>query len=366
MKSQKKYTILSFISLFFWVSCQFTQEEKHQLEEDNSIESTSQKDDHPELVNASENIKKQLTAYYSDLAREEIDAADYYATEVQTFFNQKGLSRKQIQKSLENGFKRVENRNLTLDENSLQITREGDLYQARFSGNVSYTKSSDKSVVEESFSNLVTFNSNFEILRYESIDASQLVKEDEPSPASQVNSLTKRGDQAGPEAFQSHLQAFLQYWKTNNSADIQTFIHPDIGFYYITRPGAMDAVYHGKKFDEVFKEAYTPWVPGLFKQISCNPKFEEIPEFDCDGFSKEGCFVTSLSSYTRASELMKALTQSEVGKFSKEMDLGVEEAEGKVSYQVIVTDQALSMSWGNIQGKWYLLFLDVATYDCSA
>ena len=366
MKSKKKYTILFLFSLFCWVSCQPTHEEKQQLEEEKSNESANSHQEQPELIAASENIKKQLTAYYSDLAREEINVADYYAPEVRTFFKQKGLSRDQIQKSLENGFQRVENRSLSLDENSLQITQDGDLYQARFSGNVSYTRSSDKSIVEESFSNQVTFNSNFEILSYESIDASQLVVKDEPSPGSPVKSVTKRRDPAGPEAFQGHLQAFLQYWKANKNADIQTYIHPNIGFYYITRPGAMDAVYHGKNFEEVFKEAYTPWVPGLLKQISCKPKFEEIPEFDCDGFSKEGCFVASLSSYSRASELMKALTQSEVGKFSKEMDLGVEKAEGMVSYQVIVTDQALSMSWGTIQGKWYLLFLDVATYDCSA
>ena len=363
MKSLIKFPILLSMLAIYLVSCQFSQQETEQVEQEEVVEKETPSQQEKLLGEKSEDIKKQLLAYYQDLAKEKINASDYYAPTVQTFFNQKNVSRDQIQKSLENGFKTVENRSLALNETSLQVTQEGETFEAKFSGKVSYTKSSDKSKVEETFTNRVTFNPDLQILSYESIDASQLVTEDQPEPARKVANKATASEE---ELFQGHLATFLQAWQNGKSSIAQEYIHPKIGFYYITRPGAMDAVYHGTSFESVFKEAYTPWVPGLMKQISCTPAFENLPEFDCESFSKEGCFAEKPTKYNRASQLMKALTQSKVGKFSKEMDRGVEEAEALVTYQVVATDQAVSMSWGNIKGNWYLLFLDVATYDCSA
>lgn len=363
MKSLIKILILYSVLGTFVGACQFSQSETETADQKETIENVEPSQEEKILSEKSEGIKKRLLAYYQDLAKEDINASDYYAPIVQTFFNQKNVSSDQIQKSLENGFKTVEDRNLALNENSLQITQQGETYEARFSGNVSYTKSADKSKVEEAFTNRVIFTPDLQILSYESIDASQLVKKDRSEPARTVANKSAASEE---DLFQGHLASFLQAWQSGNSTSAQEYVHPEMGFYYITRPGAMDAVYHGKDFESVFKEAYTPWVPGLMKQISCEPAFEDLPEFDCESFSKEGCFADKSRAYNRASQLMKALTQSKVGKFSRAMDQGVEKAEALVSYQVVATDQAISMSWGNIKGSWYLLFLDVATYDCSA
>lgn len=331
--------------------------------EPTSSDLAAQEDDPLTAVKTS--IENRLNAYYADLSAEKIAVEKYYAPTVEKFFKQSRLSRAQIATSLENGFKAVENRTLSVDSPSLQVSQKGANFVAIFSGKVAYVRSATKESISESFRNQVTFNSDLQIIGYESLAATQntqtpQIRTKQDKKISKPNSSTDR------ELFASRLGDFLQAWEGGNATKLSSFIDPQRGFYFINRPGAIDAVDHGKSFEEVFKKAYTPYTAQMLKDASCEPQFEELPKFDCDGFSKNGCFVVQTNSYNRASVIMKSLTNSKIGRFSQQMDTEVSQAEQRVDYQVLITDKAISMGWGKIDNEWYLLFLDIATYDCSA
>ena len=355
------------LAVFMFNACQYV-DQKATDEKPSDPPHTGNSDiENQQNSSISDAISDRLNAYYSDLSAENIEVNKYYAPTVNRFFNQSQLSREQISRSLQNGFESVENRSLSIDENSLQVSEEGSNYVATFSGRVDYTKSSDKKRVSESFKNQVTFNSELQIIGYESLASTQEAKPSNlPRKQTSKESSSKLSTESEQDRFSLRLSQFLQAWETGSRSKIQSFIDPQIGFYFINRPGAIDAVHQGKSFDEVFKKAYTPYAEKMLQDASCAAQFAPLPEFDCEGFSKNGCFISETTSYNRASQIMKALTKSKVGKFSQQMDLEVSRVEKRVGYQVLITDQAISMGWGKVNNQWYLLFLDIATYDCSA
>jgi len=347
--------------MFWLVACESTPEKPAETpasEPTAAVEDSTVQDSRQQIYTS---IEQKLNQYYRDLSREQIEVSNYYAPRVEKFFSQSDISRDQVSTSITNGFKSVEGRKITLDPSSLEVNQEGENYVATFAGQVTFTRTSDKTQVSERFRNRILFNPDLLITQYESLGTEQEKKE---APSSQRTLTNTLSDQEN--TFDTALSKFLKAWNNGTGQMADGFIHPRKGFVYITRPGAMDAVYQGESFAAVFKEAYTPWVPGLMAKATCAPVYEALPEFDCENFSKEGCFVAKTDSYNRASYLMQVLTESDLGRFSKQMQNEVEALEKMITYQVVITDQSLSMCWGKENGKWYLLVLDIATFDCSA
>jgi len=236
-----------------------------------SVDSTSSS-----LNEIRSDISEILLSYYNDLSKEKLSDEKYFAERVEYFFGKRNITREEVIQSIRNGFAGVENRIIQIDTESLKVQQQGGQFVAEFSGQVQFTRTSDQSLVNESFYNQVTFNDKLKIVRYESLEAQQDVTQ---NPAS-----------ISREAIQGPSQAildFLDAWHQEDKDQINTFIYPQTGFYYITRPGAMDAIYQGKEFEAVFEKAYTSWTTELLRKASCeDPRQESLPEYDCENFPK--------------------------------------------------------------------------------
>lgn len=302
------------------------------------------------------NISEILLAYYSDLSKEKLSDEKYFAERVEYFFGKRNITREEVIQSIRNGFASVENRTIQIDTVSIKIKQQKVQFVAEFSGQVKFTRASDQSLVDESFYNQVTFNDKLKIVRYESLEAHQDVTQ---KPANIFRKAVSEPSQAIIE--------FLDAWTNEDKEQINTFIYPQTGFYYITRPGAMDAIYQGKEFEAVFEKAYTSWTRELLRKASCeDPREESLPEYDCENFSKAGCFIAENTEYEKVSYLMDVLVKNDLAKFSNQEIQKAKKAESLISHQVVITSSTLSMCWGKVDDKWYIIVLDIASYDCSA
>ncbi len=300
------------------------------------------------------NIKDILLSYYQDLSNERLSEEKYFANNLEYFFGKTDVPREEVAQSIKNGFSEIEDRIIQLDLASLTVTPLNDEIVAEFSGQVQFKRTKEQTVVNESFYNRVTFNQELQIVRYESLDSQQATERTSPQ------NLRESSDPSNA------VKDFLAAWKKGDTEKIQSYIYAQTGFYYITRPGAMDAIYSGQAFDEVFEKAYTSWTPELLRNASCDPQLEDLPEYDCESFSKTGCFIASVDDYQRVSYLMKVLKENDLGKFPVNEIDKAREIEAYISHQVLITNSAMSMCWGKINDQWYILVLDIASYDCSA
>jgi len=309
---------------------------------------------------AQEQIEQILLSYYNDLSEENLSNTTYFAPEVENFFGRENISQQEVVQSVERGFANVEDRIIQIDIPTLEVDQKGDRYVATFSGNVQYTQSSDQALIKERFQNRVTFNREFEIIRYETVENQ---RKSEPSA-----SLSKRSsDNSSADELIVAVQAFIDAIQRGDMSQAETYIDTRSGFYFITRPGAMDAVYKGTSLAKVLEEAYSTRALTLLKRGSCSsPQYESLPTFDCESFSKRGCFIEETQSYDKLSHLMGVLTKNELAKFDTQSITVAKEVETRVTHQVLITDIAVSMSWGRKGDQWYLYILDIASYDCSA
>lgn len=159
---------------------------------------------------------------------------------------------------------------------------------------------------------------------------------------------------------------FIRAIKEENWNRASSFIHPDYGFFYTYRPGAYDAYNYYHSIYEL-KDS-----PGLIlrKLKSLKPgtyKFEKLPKFNCDGFDKEGNFISGEFNYTQPSEIVKIQEELLSTKNTKKQNERIRNLESKVKRYVLFTKSAIvGFAVGKIDGNWYLLVLDNCTYDCSA
>lgn len=305
-----------------------------------------------EMAVATQAIQGKLIAYYTDLSAEQLDETKYYAPVVEQFFGSQQLDREAVGKSVRGGFANIADRTINIDAKSMAIRKEGAVYIAEFSGQQKYTKAADNSSVNERFSNQVTFNEQFEIIRYESLGAQA------------KNSSTQKSAQNTVDAT---VAGFTKAMGAGNIAAAQAFVHPDMGFYYINRPGAMDYMVHCMRINDMLTDPQGAYMKEKFLNMRCSPKRESLPEFDCDKFSKQGCFLAEpAETYQRLSFLMTTLNEYELAEFSPSDIEKARELENTVKMQLVDTTMPAAFYFGEIEGAWYIIAVDVAAYDCSA
>ena len=100
--------------------------------------------------------------------------------------------------------------------------------------------------------------------------------------------------------------------------------------------------------------------------MPCDLQEAAVPKYDCDSWSKEGCFIASKNNYVGISELMKTLQEYDYGEYDAKQINHAKQVEQLISKEIVITEAWMGMFFGNIKGKWYLLVLDAASYDCSA
>ncbi|WP_338766122.1 hypothetical protein WAF17_03130 [Bernardetia sp. ABR2-2B] len=162
--------------------------------------------------------------------------------------------------------------------------------------------------------------------------------------------------------FEQMLEKFLV---TSSDNELKKYIHPQLGFYVNHKPGAISVVEHFTDLDEVYEQL--PHLEPYFKKFSGKePKNEESPKFDCEVFSKEGTFyqkTTSFNEIEKGIEINEHIIEKVHSQKEKEL---AKQTDEKVSHVVVLTDDYLEIGFTSINGKWYMLWFNLAKFDCSA
>ena len=353
MKIPAYLTFLLLTLLIFIIGCGDNNSTNSPPEVENPVVETPVEEDPMEKPR--QKIQGILTNYYHDLENEQIDEKVYFAPTVRQFFGSTDIPRERVGESLKNSFKTIEGRKVDIDMSSLNIRVENGGYVAEFKGNTSFTRSNSGEQVDQPFANRIYFNDDFQITRYQAIE--------EASAANQ-NSRSLAARSAISEV-SSMAQTVLNEFKTGKFNTVANYIHPQQGFYLIGAPGAYRVPYHMNNFKEIFKHG--PWFREGLPIENQQPQAAPLPEFDCgDLFSKEGCFIEEISGYDNISSLMEALIKAEFDIFNDQTIAQAKGIEKMVQVAVVETGASLALYFGESGGKWYLLVVDIATYDCSA
>lgn len=162
--------------------------------------------------------------------------------------------------------------------------------------------------------------------------------------------------------FEQTLQDFLTVPSNNH---LSKYIHPQLGFYINHKPSAISIVEHFNTLDEVYENL--PHLEPYFKKFSNKPpQNEEIPQFDCERFSKQGTFYQTTSSFDeieKGLEVNEKIIEKAHSKEEKEL---AKQTSKKISRVVVLTDDYLEIGFAKLNGKWYMLWFNLAKFDCSA
>lgn len=165
--------------------------------------------------------------------------------------------------------------------------------------------------------------------------------------------------------------------------ELNKYVKPEIGIYYIVRPGAMDAIGFKKKIDtNMFpRNSYTNHLyiadELLLKQI--HQKFftrkDKLPKHSCDepfGWSAEGIFTDIKKKFTPLSNIINGrnskgdiiyeLNKEEVNQYEKiaKQAKKVEAA----SRKIVVTKLNLAFYLYYDNNEWWISIIDVAEATC--
>lgn len=142
-------------------------------------------------------------------------------------------------------------------------------------------------------------------------------------------------------------------------------VHPTTGVYIIHRPGAIDAIAGGKTIAEAASQ-----VAGLLPKLSGIEGAlikEELPAFDCaTEFSKQGYFYQEVSGLKDLSKKYDELVKAGVAEPDQAFLDRLIEADSRTSLLFVSTKESLGLRFAQIEGKWYLIAIDLAQFDCGA
>lgn len=199
---------------------------------------------------------------------------------------------------------------------------------------------------------VVSFSSCSENDNWDAMRSDKLVLAASLNP---TNSTTKN-------EFEKTLDKFLNVSSDN---ELKEYIHPQLGFYVSHKPAAISIVEHFKDLEEVYEQL--PHLETYFKKFNGkNPKNEEIPKFDCEAFSKEGTFYQKIASFDEIEKGIQINEKIIEKVYSKEEKEFAKNNDKKISRIVVLTDDYLEIGFTNIDGKWYMLWFNLAKFDCSA
>ncbi len=301
----------------------------------------------PQSINAQDTILKVLHRYYSDLAAEELHEAIYFAPILERYFSLENKTREEIAEITRRTFKAVDSREIVIDPTSFQINPIGEDYEVIFSGKVNVRYLGETQEKSEAFHNRFVFNKNYRIKIYDKVDGSE-------------NTKSQRASDGLKSGYR--IQQIIERMAAPESMEVT--LDQKVGIYYLHREGAFTQIHHFSTFAQLL-DAY-PAVKEIVSDLSCQMKTESLPLFDCDGFSKEGCFVDKIEGFTLFSEMYQTLEEYELRKVGNDEVQAAKTAQGMVTHQLTETSNSIALFFGKVDGKWRLIAIDAASFDCSA
>lgn len=164
-------------------------------------------------------------------------------------------------------------------------------------------------------------------------DANELIKEAIAEETDTV--LTTAENQAISE--KTFRQATSRMAQNNHNFSFT--ISDNYGVYVITQPGALPKVEHVYQLD--------------LQQFSTAISLEQLPQFSCDhqAYDKEGCFGEAVNPL-HESQLWNYTNMNE-----KEKQAVIAQAE-TIKYTIVDTQHKTTYYFSEIEGEWYLTFVD--------
>ncbi|MEO0899378.1 MAG: hypothetical protein AAFY71_23405 [Bacteroidota bacterium] len=300
-------------------------------------------------------IMKILKDYYVALENESVDIADFYAPVIEKFYGADSFHQDAVLRSLKQSFKSVENRKVEVDWESLTIQKKNNLPVVSFRGTTSFTEVKTGKTKNASFYNQLTFDEDLRILRYEDAEKARAVEQ-----------VQKQVESAGEGQLLQTITIIKSALRKGQLNKIEGFIHPEYGCYLLNKPGAITIPYYCTYVSDFEKNA--SWISKGFSKLCTLPRKGQLPTFTCNTqFSKDGCWFDKLDApYTGISDLMATLNRIKVSRLEVQPQEQIQAFQKKISHQMIDTATGMSIHLGMINGKWYMMILDVATYNCSA
>ncbi len=146
---------------------------------------------------------------------------------------------------------------------------------------------------------------------------------------------------------------------------LDDYVDADLGVHVIHRPGAIDMVQF-----EASIAAFQASQPGrdLSAPVVADLKQAALPTFDCEaGFGASGAFADPVSGFTGLADLMVLLnTTFEDEVYDAAALARAGQIDGLVDVQVLTTEDGILYYFGDIDGEWKLLAIDLDRHSCSA
>ncbi|MGB0522792.1 MAG: hypothetical protein ACPGJS_07520 [Flammeovirgaceae bacterium] len=145
---------------------------------------------------------------------------------------------------------------------------------------------------------------------------------------------------------------------------IDKMIDPSLGVYLVYKPGALPTVQkHTSAADLKKTQAY---LFESFVGVAAQPKKGELPYFDCEAWDKEGCFYKEVTNSNLLQATMTQMSEMLDTAFPEAETKSAEKTDASVSRVMILTDAQLELSFGQVNGAWKLLIINIADFDCGA
>lgn len=155
-----------------------------------------------------------------------------------------------------------------------------------------------------------------------------------------------------------------------NSQDYQglnRYINPASGFYVMINPGSsflpvyLDSI--PRNLEDIFATGIFIYFDEQAKFEASNLIFGELPEYNCETgeWSKEGCFVQGVRSFSRISRWEYSLLEYDDWDDASVQKL--RETESNIVLRTVNT-QGFEIDFSFQNGKWYITAFDLAT-DCN-
>lgn len=156
---------------------------------------------------------------------------------------------------------------------------------------------------------------------------------------------------------------FVKTAQSGNIESLEELVHPDYGIFIVDKPTSFAIINRFESLEEIINNF--PYFTNHLQGLTCNsPKAGELPKFDCKDFNKQGCFYLKLKNANTITNKIKRIESSISETCTKEEKQIAKELDVKIEHIVVMTESFIQLAFAQIDGKWYLVMIDTANYDC--
>lgn len=177
--------------------------------------------------------------------------------------------------------------------------------------------------------------------------------------------VASHGQASKNQEFSRALTNIVTALASRDSATLANYIDKNTGVYIINRIGVTDSYKHFTTLG--FTDTTFPNVPFYDDVKLTTLRYEKLPDYDCETWTKTGTFVDTTQTDHLLSNTAKYLKKEFDEKISDKTINGFYVLENK-SRKVVIAEndgKELMIYLSYINNKWMLTIIDKVTADCS-